>query len=288
MTATPAALSSLRLGDVAITFLPDGVHHCEAVAQYPQSPAELWDGHPEVLDATGMLVMSIGAILIQAPDRTVLVDVGIGPKTIDIATLTGGMFKGDLIGGQLPESFRQAGVSPADIDAIVFSHLHVDHVGWVGDPAGGHFFPNARYVIDESEWDHWSKPEQIELGQGATAWQLALLGERLDTVTGETPLADCVTTLPTPGHTPGHTSVVIRSGGGAAVVLGDAIHCPVEFQQPSMCFVFDHDADAAAQSRSRIRSILSGPDSWFVGGHFPDHIFGQLKKSGEVSELVYP
>jgi len=281
-------MSSLRVGDVTITFLPDGVHHCEAVAQYPQSPAGLWNEHPEVLDASGMLVMSLGAILIQAPNRTMLVDAGIGPKTIDIATLTGGVFKGDLIGGQLPGSFKQAGVSPADVDAIVFSHLHVDHVGWVGDPAGGHFFPNARYVVHEAEWHHWSQSEQIELGQGATAGQLELLSERLDTINGETQLAEYVTTLPTPGHTPGHTSVIIRSGGRPAVVLGDAIHCPVELQHPSMCFVFDYDADTASASRSRIRSILAGPDSWFVGGHFPDHVFGQLKTSGDVNELVYP
>jgi glyoxylase-like metal-dependent hydrolase (beta-lactamase superfamily II) len=281
-------MSSLRVGDVTVTFLPDGVHHCEAVAQYPQSPAELWGDHPEVLDASGMLVMSIGAILIQAPGRTVVVDAGIGPVAIDIGNLTGGVFKGDLIGGQLPGSLHRAGVTPADVDAVVFTHLHVDHVGWVGNPAGGHFFPNARYVIDEAEWDFQSRPEQVELGQGVSAAQLELLGERLDTVTGQTQLADCVTTLPTPGHTPGHTSVLVRSGGRAAVILGDAIHCPVELQEPSMCFVHDHDVATAAKSRSQLRAILAGPDVWFAGGHFPDQIFGQVKTAGERSELTYP
>jgi glyoxylase-like metal-dependent hydrolase (beta-lactamase superfamily II) len=281
-------MSSLRVGDVTVTFLPDGVHHCEAVAQYPRSPATLWDDHPEVLDADGMLVMSLGSILIQAPGKTVLVDAGIGPKNIDIATLTGGALKGDLIGGQLPESLRQAGLSPADVDAVVFTHLHVDHVGWVGDQAGAHFFPNARYLIDEAEWKHWSAPEQIASYQGATTEQLALLAERLDPFAGETVLADHVATMPTPGHTPGHTSVTVRSGGRTALVLGDAIHCPVELQHQGMCFAHDHDAGLAARSRAQIRSVLSGPDSWFVGGHFPDHTFGQFKLSGDSAELSYP
>jgi glyoxylase-like metal-dependent hydrolase (beta-lactamase superfamily II) len=279
-----APLTTLSLGDVTLTFVPDGVHHIEAPTQYPDSPDSLWDEHPEVIDDEGLLVMSVGSMLIRTPQHTVLVDIGYGPGKMDIAELTDGAFRGDIIGGELIDNLASVGVSPADVDAIVFSHLHVDHVGWLYAPGdeSTHVFPNARYVLHRSEWEHWQQEEMIAGGTGVNPAQLAILDERKECVDGPAEVVPRISIVPTLGHTPGHISVMVTGSEASALVLGDAIHCPVEFQHEGMCFVFDFDQERATRSREEIHEILSQPNTWFAGGHFPTQVFGKIGADGKT------
>lgn len=279
--ASDAPLSSLALGDVELTYLPDGIHHVEADKQFPTTPHGLWEKHQEVFDPAGLLVMSIGSVLIRTSEHNVLVDLGFGPRSIDLDDLTGGAFKGDLVGGQLLDSLVSVGLTPADIDVVIFSHLHVDHVGWLEDPQrpGELTFGRARIVTHKAEWEHWSQPENIALEAGASAEQIEILRPRVETPGEDIEVVPGVTLVHTPGHTPGHLSVLVTGSAGRALVLGDALHCPVELQHPGQSFVFDIEPEAAAASRRAIYEILTAPDTWFAGGHFPDRVFGRAEST---------
>ena len=287
-----ASLTSLDLGDLTVAFLPDGVHHVEAPTHYPDAPEGIWDEHPEVIDDDGLLVMSVGAFLIRTGEHNVLVDLGFGPNKVDVTALTNGQFRGDLIGGALLESLSAVGVEPADVHGIVFSHLHLDHVGWVINPdrPDEPTFPNARYFMGTAELDYWStETDPAERVKGATDDQIAMMRRSLELVDSETEIFPGVVVVPTPGHTWGHVSVLASGTDGKALVIGDALHCPVELQHHGMSFVFDQDSAMAHESRAKINEILQGDNVYFAGGHFPDRVFGTLDAGDDshVHGLVY-
>jgi glyoxylase-like metal-dependent hydrolase (beta-lactamase superfamily II) len=287
MTAFAARIETLNVGDAEVTYLPDGVHHVQGPAHYPSCPARVFDDHPEVIDEDGWLVMSVGAFLVRGAGPTVLVDTGAGPVHASMDVLTGGRYHGDLIGGDLLKSLSEVGVSPAEVDAVAFTHMHNDHIGWVATD-GAPTFPNARYLIDAREWAYWSHPDQVGSVAGASQAQLGVLATALAAYDAATGIAEGVTTFATPGHTPGHTSILVSSRGQSALILGDAFHCPVELLNPGMEFVFDQDIEQANRSRRRIEERLRQPGTWFAGGHFPNHVFGQLHQGASGPELRYP
>lgn len=295
MTASPSAeqtprvwsadLTSLDLGDVKVTFLPDGVHHVEAPTHYPDAPDGVWDEHAEVIDDDGLLVMSVGGFLVSTPEHNVMVDLGFGPKKVDVTALTNGQFRGDLIGGALLDSLAKARQNPENIDGVVFTHLHLDHVGWVTNPDRPNepTFPNARYFLGTAELDYWSnETDPAERAKGATDDEIAMMRRSIAVVDEETEIFPGVIVMPTPGHTRGHVSVLVNGSGGSALVIGDALHCPVELQHRGMSFVHDQDSSVAHESRAKINAILEQENVYFAGGHFPSRVFGKLTDGDEV------
>jgi glyoxylase-like metal-dependent hydrolase (beta-lactamase superfamily II) len=275
----------MDLGGTRLTYLPDGYYLAEPVAQYPSSTREFWCTHPEVVRPDGWLVMSVGSILVERGDWVVLIDTGTGPRDLDVEAATGGAFRGRLVGGRLLGSLATAGLRPADIGHIVYTHLHIDHTGWMFDGAGERVFPNAEYHVSLEEWSYWAEPEMLASGHGPREAELDLLRPGAQ-ATG--PLRDGIELWPTPGHTPGHLSVVVTSAAGSVVVLGDAIHCPAELQSGDLDFVTDTDPEQARKSRRAITDRLRRQDCWFAGGHFPNWIFGQVSDGPDGRVLDYP
>jgi glyoxylase-like metal-dependent hydrolase (beta-lactamase superfamily II) len=282
--AEPAPICSLQLGGTRLTYLPDGYYLADAVQQYPSTTAPFWCAHPEVLGADGLLVMSVGAILVETSDLKVLIDTGTGPRDLDVAAVTGGAFRGRLVGGELLNSLAAVGLQPGQINHIVYSHLHIDHTGWLLDGSGQRVFANATYHVSDTELDFWSQPDLLAGGHGPTEAELTVLREGR----GPLPFDAGIELWPTSGHTPGHLSVVIMTDEGSAVVLGDAFHCPVELVSDGLDFVTDLDLDAARRSRSAVLARLAQPDHWFAGAHFPDQVFGQLEHGDDGRSLIYP
>lgn len=277
----------MTIGDIQVTYLADGIHHVEAPSWFPDS-REIFDSHPEVFDRDGWLVMSVGAILVRTSDSLVLVDVGTGPVNLSVSELTGGVHKGDLVGGELLRSLASVGVSADEIDAVLITHLHPDHVGWMTLPDGSRTFPDARCIVDRTEWDYWTalkhRGEAMYVGEAQYEAMLA----SLELVDGAATVVDGITTLPTPGHTPGHNSCLIRSQGASGVILGDAIHTPMELLHPDMSYVFDVDRELAIRSRELLAHRVAQPDTWFIGNHFPNRVFGRLAQGPAGPELLSP
>jgi glyoxylase-like metal-dependent hydrolase (beta-lactamase superfamily II) len=275
MSARPAPLESIDVGDIRVTHLPDGDVSISASAVFPAGSQELWDAHPDLFDDDGLLLMTLGGFLIETGDRKILVDLAFGDMTVQFPPV-----QAEFRGGKLLASLRKAGVEPGDVDTVFYTHLHLDHVGWTAQN-GSLTFPNARHVAGEGEFEFW---------QGVTDEGLAAVGphpeavqaplaDRIESVADGETIAAGVNVLATPGHTPGHCSLVVSSGEDRAIILGDVIHCPLQLSESDLRLIFDVDSDAAARTRERIAAELEG-DAGTIGAscHFSGSVFGRVVK----------
>jgi glyoxylase-like metal-dependent hydrolase (beta-lactamase superfamily II) len=198
-----------------------------------------------------------GAYALRAQGKTVLIDTGLGPGPI--AFLGGAR-------GRLLDDMREKGVDPGSIDTVAVTHLHGDHVGWNLD-GGKPNFPNARYLIPQGDWDYFNTMLETNAQMGQVT-PLKALGV-MDLISGETELTSDVRAMPTPGHTPGHTSYLIASGGEKAVITGDLAHHPAQVHETKWCPVFDENSSASSESRRRVVEMLEAEGAIAAFCHFP-------------------
>jgi glyoxylase-like metal-dependent hydrolase (beta-lactamase superfamily II) len=208
-----------------------------------------------------------GAYALRTQGKTVLVDTGIGPGPI--AFLGGAR-------GRLLDDMREKGVDPESVDIVAMTHLHGDHVGWNLDGDGKPNFPNARYLIPQGDWDYFNTMLETNAQMGQVT-PLEALG-RMDLTSGETELTADVRSMPTPGHTPGHTSYLIASGGEKAVITGDLAHHPAQLNETSWCPVFDENSSASSESRRRVVEMLEADGAVAAFCHFPAP-FGKIVRA---------
>lgn len=138
-----------------------------------------------------------------------------------------------LIGGQLPLGLRAVGASPGDIDTVICTHLHADHCGWLFDAAGAPVFRNADIWLGAGDWEHFVLGPEIWMFDHIRHGLQNADGSRMSLVTRDTTVATGIDIMMTPGHTPGHLSVIVSSGGQRALLLGDAIACPLQLEEPT-------------------------------------------------------
>ncbi|MHB8469506.1 MAG: MBL fold metallo-hydrolase [Gaiellaceae bacterium] len=194
------------------------------------------------------------AYLAGVGGKTVVVDTGVGPPGGDDPFLPERQ-------GRLPAELARAGAAPADVDLVVLTHLHVDHVGW--NMRGGRpFFPNARYLAQRADYD-WitgARPGRPYVRDQVIALHATGALELLD---GDAEPLPGVRIEHTPGHTPGHCIVRLPH----ATLLGDVAVHRLQLEQPRLGYVAEEDAAAAAASRERVLPALAGTTVGF--GHLP-------------------
>ncbi|MEV4443721.1 MBL fold metallo-hydrolase, partial [Streptomyces sp. NPDC049577] len=227
----PSGIRSIRLGDTKVSYVPDGEARFRPLRMLPDTTDEMWAAHPEYLDATGHLVGSVGALLVEHGDRALLIDAGFGPQRHEAPD--GPL---DVIqGGALPDGLAGLGRRPEDVEAVAFTHLHPDHLGWACHPAPGGdrpLFAHADYLISEPEWD---ARDALEAGH------VAALAPHVRTITDGQEIFPGVRVRINPGHTAGHAEYVITGGGRRLIAFGDAMHSPVQAGHPDWSAAFDHD-----------------------------------------------
>ncbi|MGW3276869.1 MBL fold metallo-hydrolase [Nocardia rhamnosiphila] len=148
-------LRSVHIGDIRVSYVHDGWVQLAPTSWLPDSSAEYWAQHTRYLDDEGYLRAGMGGVLAETPDGTVLIDAGFGPRRIPADPAVPRL--GATTGGSLLASLAALGVSPDQVDVLAFTHLHLDHIGWVSarDPATGHTpFAHARAVTTAAEWNH--------------------------------------------------------------------------------------------------------------------------------------
>jgi glyoxylase-like metal-dependent hydrolase (beta-lactamase superfamily II) len=268
MAAQPAPQTSINVGDILITYLPDGEGHMVATATYPASTEEIGQAHPQWLDQDGRVLTMLGGFLIETADRKILVDLGFGDHVFEVPDFA------RFVGGKYLDSLKQAGATPADIDTVVYTHMHVDHTGWTSS-GDGLTFANARHVTGEAEWAHWQEPDPSGVGPNAEA-VLAPLASRIEHVSDGEVVAPGVNVMGTPGHTPGHLSLVISSGTDRAVILGDVVNCPVQIAEPEWSVLFDVDPALARRTRDHVLAELEGTATMVADSHFSESVFGRV------------
>ncbi len=250
----------MRLGDLQVDPVLDGVGRFRPTAAFRGSTEEQWEQHRDLLDDDGLLGFAMGGFLVRSGDRTVLVDLGVGPRSL--LGIEGGSFLRSLAG---------LGVSPSEVTDVVFTHLHLDHVGWASDGEGRAVFPAATYRAAAADWDHFMVDHP-----GAEADILRPVAGRFEMWEGGGPVLPGIDALEAPGHTPGSTVIVLGSGRDRAMLLGDVVHCPVELVEDEWEAMFDVDPELARRTRTKLNRELEGSDIPVAAAHFDGLAFGRL------------
>jgi glyoxylase-like metal-dependent hydrolase (beta-lactamase superfamily II) len=254
-------MKRLIVGEVEIVALTDVEGPFFRLSQlFPGVRADLWEPYlsryPWAFAGPDILYGRVGSYLLRSPGRTVLVDAGIGPGAMGMR-------------GRLIEDLESNGVAPDDVDVVFLSHLHGDHVGWSLEPDGGPAFPRARYVTQELEWETAEPYLRKAMSSLEDLGILALMG-------GEEPLTEELTAIPTPGHSPGHASLLVSSGGEQALVLGDVFAHPAQVTEATWNIAFDVDKEQAAFTRAQLLDWLEAEGMPVAAGHIPGSGFGRI------------
>jgi glyoxylase-like metal-dependent hydrolase (beta-lactamase superfamily II) len=262
----------VRVGNVEIVHLSDGILEFDLCNFFPTIPEAEWQPYEAHLHEHRVR-FNLGSYLIRSDGRTILVDTGLGPKPADTPSAAWGELLHDL---------AAKGVRPEDVDAVVMTHLHRDHVGWNLSSQSGRYvptFPRARYWMSRKDWDTSHDPEfQPNRYPNAPTcvWPLEQLG-LIEFMDGEHTITRELTAVPTPGHTPGHVSILVTSQNERALVLGDAAHSPVQLiDQPDWVSRADIDPDLTRQTRKALRERLEREKILVAAGHFAAPGFGRV------------
>jgi glyoxylase-like metal-dependent hydrolase (beta-lactamase superfamily II) len=266
----PATVRSLALGGTTVTYVPDGAVQLSPRGWLPDTTDEVWTTHPEYLDDAGYLVASIGGLLVRHGDRALLIDAGFGPRSVRLDEPVG------LIhGGALLDNLAALGQDPADVEAVAFTHLHTDHLGWAWHPAPGSAAPaftRAEYLFSTPEWTH----RELAAPAGTGPEIIEVLAPKVRTVADGEEIFPGVRVLLTEGHTAGHTAYVITGDDRRLIAFGDAMHSPIQIGHPEWWAAPDHDRDRSTAARRHLVAELSRPDTVGFGIHFADVVFGRV------------
>lgn len=235
--------------------------------------------HPHFVDDEDRLLLSIHALVLQSQGRTIVVDTCVGDRPIpgmDALSWGGAGFLDDL---------TSAGFPPDQVDTVLCTHLHFDHVGWntvLVDGAWVPTFANARYLFARVEYEYWdggAGGSALTFGDAVRPVFEAGLADLVET---DHRVTDEVWLEPSPGHSPGHVSVRISSRGEEAVITGDLVHHPVQFVAPHWRMSADDDPDRARQTRLDFRSRYADAPVRVFGTHFGGPSCGHLRTHGEA------
>ncbi len=246
---------------------------------------------PHFADEHGRLKMSIHALVVETPDRRIVVDTCLGNdkqgRRIPNWNNLHGPFLADLTAAGFPRE---------SIDTVLCTHLHVDHVGWntmlVDGPNGTKVwvptFPNARYLMGRIEFAHWRGQREREDMMAVFADSVAPIQDAglADLVESDHRLCNEVSLVPTVGHTPGHVSVRISSRGEEALITGDFMHHPCQIARPDWSSAADSDADEARRTRERMLGELSDQPVLVIGTHFAGVTAGHIIRDGDSYRLA--
>ncbi len=231
------------------------------------------------LRADGTVPIPYDCLLVRTGERLVLIDAGMGP----VAAMAGAP-----TAGHLTESLADIGVAPRDIDVVVISHAHADHLGGVVTMNGETAeltYPNARHVMWRTEWEHWtsegnllqmeemfSGPARLCLPPIADAGLLELVDEEKEVLPG-------IALIAAPGHTPGHIAVAIDSGEEQAIYLADTVLHVREFEHVDRVSVFEQDHDGVRATRRRLLARCADEGPTVVAFHVGEA--GRVTRAGD-------
>jgi glyoxylase-like metal-dependent hydrolase (beta-lactamase superfamily II) len=239
---------------------------------------------PHFADEQGKLIMSIHALVIETADRKMIVDTCIGnDKKRNIANWS------KL---QLPflEDLQKAGYDRFEIDTVMCTHLHVDHVGWNTMLMDGEWiptFPNAEYLMGKKEYEYWHNAEPDQLNEGLLEDSVKPVFDAglVKLVPMDFEVCKGIYFEATPGHTPGHVSIHIESQGQHALITGDSFHHPCQIEKVQWSSSADYDQVASKQTRESLLAKYGDSNVLIIGTHFATPTAGYLRKEGSTYVL---
>jgi len=269
-----------RIGKVTITKVVElevtgGSRFLLPQATYDEIRPIAWL-YPDFADERGRLKMSIHALVVETPERRIIIDTCLGNDKENRRIPTWNRLQTTFLA-----DLAAAGYPPEAIDTVVCTHLHVDHVGWNTMLVDGRWlptFPNARYLMGHVEYDHWTTQRERDDMKAVLADSVAPIWDAglVDLVETDHRICDEASLVPTPGHTPGHVSIRVASDGEEALITGDFMHHPCQIARPDWSSTADSDPDLARTTREQMLARLANTPILVIGTHFAGRTAGHI------------
>ncbi len=268
-----------KIGDFECIAVSDGTYTYPTHIFFVNAPKERLE---QVLREhniqSGEITTPWTCLLINTKQHRVLVDTGGGAGSISSA-------------GKLLRNLQAEGIEPVDIDTVILTHGHPDHIGGSIDAEGKPAFPNAHYVMWKDEWEFWtSEPDLAQLEVEEDFKQLLLMFARknlppiqgqLDLIDHETEILPGIQAIAAPGHTPGHMALAISSGGEQLLCISDTVLSPIHLEQPDWYPVVDLAPEQAMATKRRLLDRAAAEKALVIASHFPFPGLGHVIQKGE-------
>jgi glyoxylase-like metal-dependent hydrolase (beta-lactamase superfamily II) len=234
----------------------------------------------KALDDSDTLILCFQSYVVKTPHHTILVDSCIGNDKPRPTRPKWNMKTDDTY----MHALKAAGISVEEIDYVMCTHLHVDHVGWNTRLENGKWvptFPKARYVFARGEYDYWAgQHEKAEVPPFGDSVLPVVAANKAEIVGHDFAIGDHVKILPTPGHTPGHVAFTFGRSKEDAVFSGDLMHSPLQLRYPELSPKFDVDPVQAAKTRRSFLERYCDTDTLCCTAHFPSPSAGKIRRKG--------
>ena len=279
----------IAIGDISVAWVPEVVNRpYDPTFFFPDFSSEAIEPHlpwlaPRFFDIDrNRFILNTHTYIVRTGHHTVVVDTCLGNDKVrrHYPHL-------DKRQGSYLDDLKAVGVNVADVDIVLCTHLHIDHVGWNTRLENGRWlptFPNARYVMSRRELEFATQEAKTKPHLADGSFEDSVLpivdAGRADLIDGTHALADGLVIAPTPGHTPGHIVLTLDSRGQAGVLSGDLVHNPVQYALPDWNSAFCHDGTVARTTRRAFLERYSDTGTIILPGHFPAPTAGRIGAHG--------
>ncbi|MBV8916519.1 MBL fold metallo-hydrolase [Bradyrhizobium sp.] len=278
-----------KVGDYECTSINDGARSFPMPEKFVTNVAK--DEALAVADAAympkGMVTVPFNPQLINTGSKLILIDTGNGVGNLEPS-------KGAV--GRTLQNLAAAGVEAKSIDIVILSHLHPDHTNGIRAADGGLAFPNAEVMVPAKDWEFWTSDEKAAKAQSSEMMKnyfanvkktFAGIESKVTRYDWGKEIAPGITSIATPGHTPGHTSFAVASGSAKVLIQSDVTNIPELFlRNPDWHVAFDVDGDRAQQTRHKFYDIAAAEKATVVGFHFTFPSIGHVEKDGNGYRLI--